>query len=169
MTEGLGDKWQWVGNKLKSFRAVQPPRAALWSRKRLGSPEAAHIPWRCRAASTWWNCPGTANKQSHPGLSKGTQSHKLSNRAVILTGSFPSQPEGIPLGPREGLQLPSPALPSLPCLLVSKPLEPLTPTYQPSFLTSWQEQGFACTKLWHSKLLKPSSLGWHMHQLGTWD
>lgn len=43
------------------------------------------------------------------------------------------------------------ALPSLPCLLVSKLREPLTPTcHQHTFLTRWQEQGFACTELWHS-------------------
>ena len=144
MTEGLGNKWQWVGKGHGDRRQTQQLQ---------GGPN----PQSSTHSSGMQEQPRNSNLtglRSHPGLSKGQQH-------VVKQCHFPHRfllllARGYSAGPREGLKLPKLILPSPPCLQEGCS----TNHGSCSVLPTCQEQCFACTKVWHSKLLlKPSSPG----------
>lgn len=151
-----------TGEKLNTSGAVQTPAAALWSRKHPCCPGAAHAPRGCRSSQHRWNCPGTANKRdSDPTQDYRKEYNATSCQTVLFPSPVPSPPSLSLIHGRDS----SSQNPLSPRSLLAKRLhyksrEPLSPTYHPGFLTRWQERCFACTKIWHSKLLlKPISLG----------
>lgn len=122
------------------------------------------------AASTRWNCPGTANKRdSDPTQDYRKEYNATSCQTVLFPSPVPSPPsQSLVHGRDSSSQNPLSPRSLLAKRLHYKSREPLSPTYHPGFLTRWQERCFACTKVWHSKLLlKPISPGQQIRLLGA--